>query len=303
MKTAFLFSGQGAQAVGMGKDLYEASPAAKAVFDRADAVLGRSLSKLCFEGPESDLTATANCQPAIYTTSMACLAAWLEKNPGEEAVAAGGLSLGEYAAFASAGTFTFEDGLKLVAKRAALMDAACHEAEGGMAAIIGGDPAVIAEVCAECGIDVANYNSPGQIVISGVKDQVLKACGILKERGVKRALPLNVAGAFHSRMMASAGAALAPVLDATPMNAPKFPVLQNFTGEPESDPAKIRANLVSQVAGSVRWDTCVRVMAERFGAERFVEFGPGTVLTGLVRKILPGAALHNVSGVDGLANA
>ena len=302
MKTAFLFSGQGAQAVGMGKDLYEVSPAAKAVFDRADAVLGRSLSKLCFEGPESDLTATANCQPAIYTTSMACLAAWLEKNPGEEAVAAGGLSLGEYAAFASAGTFTFEDGLKLVAKRAALMDAACHEAEGGMAAIIGGDPAVIADVCAECGIDVANYNSPGQIVISGVKDQVLKACGILKERGVKRALPLNVAGAFHSRMMASAGATLAPVLDATPMNAPKFPVLQNFTGEPESDPAKIRANLVSQVAGSVRWDTCVRVMAERFGAERFVEFGPGTVLTGLVRKILPGAALHNVSGADGLAN-
>ena len=271
----------------MGKDLYEASPAAKAVFDRADAVLGRSLSKLCFEGPESDLTATANCQPAIYTTSMACLAAWLEKHPGEEAVAAGGLSLGEYAAFASAGTFAFEDGLKLVAKRAALMDAACHEAEGGMAAIIGGDPAVIAEVCTECGIDVANYNSPGQIVISGVK----------------RALPLNVAGAFHSRMMASAGAALAPVLDATPMNAPKFPVLQNFTGEPESDPAKIRANLVSQVAGSVRWDTCVRVMAERFGAERFVEFGPGTVLTGLVKKILPGAALHNVSGVPGLADA
>ena len=207
MKAAYIFSGQGAQAVGMGKDLYEQSNAAAAIYNEADTVLGWSISEICFNGPAEKLTESRYCQPAIYTTSMACLAAYREKYDGDpdEIVGCAGLSLGEYAALACAGFFTFANGLKLVARRAELMDEACKNTQGGMAAIIAGDPAVIREVCEECGIDVANYNCPGQIVISGVKDGVLKACGILKEKGVKRALPLNVAGAYHSRLMSEAG--------------------------------------------------------------------------------------------------
>lgn len=298
MKTAYIFSGQGAQTVGMGKDLFDGSPAAKAVYTEADSILGWSISEICFSGPAEKLTESKYCQPAIYTTSMACLAAYREKFGGDpdELVGCAGLSLGEYAALACAGFFSFADGLKLVAKRAELMDEACRKTQGGMAAIIAGNPDVIREVCGECGIDVANYNCPGQIVISGVKDGVLKACGMLKEKGVKRAIPLNVAGAYHSRLMADAGKALQGPLSETSVKALSVPVVQNLTGKPETDPETIKNNLIGQVAGSVRWEDCVKELTA-LGAEKFVEFGPGTVLTGFVRKIDPSRQIMNVSGM------
>ena len=298
MKTAYIFSGQGAQTVGMGKDLYENSPAAKAVFDKADEILGWSVSDVCFNGPAEKLTETKYCQVAIYTTSMACLAYYREKNGGDpdEVVGCAGLSLGEYSALAAAGFFSFEDGLKLLEQRALFMDEACRATTGGMASILAGDPAVIAEVCAECGIDVANLNCPGQIVISGEKEGVAKACAMLKEKGVKRALPLNVAGAFHSRLMASAGEKLRGPLAETPVAVPAIPVAQNFTGKFENDPAVMKENLAGQVAGSVRWEECVRAMIAA-GAEQFVEFGPGNVLTGLVKRTDATKQLVNINGI------
>ena len=298
MKTAYIFSGQGAQTVGMGQDLYENSPAAKAVFDKADEILGWSVSDVCFNGPAEKLTETKYCQVAIYTTSMACLAYYREKNGGDpdEVVGCAGLSLGEYSALAAAGFFSFEDGLKLLEQRALFMDEACRATTGGMASILAGDPAVIAEVCAECGIDVANLNCPGQIVISGEKEGVAKACAMLKEKGVKRALPLNVAGAFHSRLMASAGEKLRGPLAETPVAVPAIPVAQNFTGKFENDPAVIKENLAGQVAGSVRWEECVRAMIAA-GAEQFVEFGPGNVLTGLVKRTDATKQLVNINGI------
>ncbi len=297
MKAAYIFSGQGAQTVGMGKDLYESSNAAAAIYNEADSVLGWSISDICFNGPAEKLTESRYCQPAIYTTSMACLAAYREKYEGDpdEVVGCAGLSLGEYAALACAGFFSFASGLKLVARRAELMDEACRKTAGGMAAIIAGDPDVIREVCRECGIDVANYNCPGQIVISGEKEGVLKACGILKEKGVKRALPLNVAGAYHSRLMAEAGQQLRSALAGTYVSELELPVVQNLTGATETNLDRIKENLVGQVAGSVRWEECVRTLIG-LGAEKFVEFGPGSVLTGFVKKIDPGKVLRNVSG-------
>ena len=298
MKTAYIFSGQGAQTVGMGKDLYENSPAAKAVFDKADEILGWSVSDVCFNGPAEKLTETKYCQVAIYTASMACLAYYREKNGGDpdEVIGCAGLSLGEYSALATAGFFSFEEGLKLLEQRALFMDEACRATNGGMASILAGDPAVIAEVCSECGIDVANLNCPGQIVISGDKDGVAKACGMLKEKGVKRALPLNVAGAFHSRLMASAGEKLREPLAKTAVQAPSIPVAQNYTGKFESDPAVIKENLAGQVAGSVRWEDCIRAMIAA-GAEQFIEFGPGNVLTGLVKRTDATKQLININGI------
>ena len=298
MKTAYIFSGQGAQTVGMGKDLYENSPAAKAVFDKADEILGWSVSDICFNGPAEKLTETKYCQVAIYTTSMACLAYYREKNGGDpdEVIGCAGLSLGEYSALAAAGFFSFEDGLKLLEQRALFMDEACRATTGGMASILAGDTVVIAEVCAECGIDVANLNCPGQIVISGEKEGVAKACAMLKEKGVKRALPLNVAGAFHSRLMASAGEKLRGPLAETPVAVPGISVAQNYTGKFENDPAVIKENLAGQVAGSVRWEDCVRAMIAA-GAEQFVEFGPGNVLTGLVKRTDATKQLVNINGI------
>lgn len=296
MKLAWIFSGQGAQSVGMGKDLYDSSAAAKAVFDEADDTLGFSISSICFEGPAEKLTSSKFCQPAIYTMSMACLAAFKERFPeAGKPVAAAGLSLGEYAALASAGYFSFADGLKLVAKRGELMDQACLENHGAMASILGGDPAVIESVCKQFDIDVANYNCPGQIVISGPADRVEKAAAEIKAQGAKRAIVLNVAGAFHSRLMASAGAALKPVLETVPVQIPAFPVAQNFTGSLITVNTDVKENLVSQVAGSVRWESCVRTIADVIGAEGFIEFGPGSVLTGLIRRTVTEKKLMNVS--------
>ena len=296
MSVGFIFSGQGAQFVGMGKDLCESSHAAAEIFAEADDVLGWSISDICFNGPEEKLKESIYCQPAIYTMSVACLAAFKEKNPTVKPSAVGGLSLGEYASLYAAGVFTFADGLRFLEERTIYMDEG-KKTQGGMASVLGGDIESIKKVCDEIGIDVANYNCPGQVVISGDKEKVLHAVAELKEReikGLKRALPLKVAGAFHSKLMFKAGEKLMGVVSDTKMNSPKCDLMQNFTGSKVYKVEEIRDNLVHQVAGSVRWEDCVKNMIAN-GVDSFIEFGPGKVLTGLVKRIDRSVALSNVS--------
>lgn len=302
MKAFFVFSGQGAQAPGMGKDLYESSAAAKAIFDEADEILGYKLSELCFNGPAEKLTETNYCQVAIYTMSCAALEAFKEKHPDIKAVACAGLSLGEYGALYAGGAFSFADGLKLLAKRAELMDIACKNTNGGMASVLGGDAEVIKEVCAACDIDVANFNSPGQIVISGDKAKLENAVNMLKEKGMKKVIVLNVAGAFHSRLMSEAGEGLTEVLADAAIQMPTTPVYHNFTAATSPDIATLKANLAKQVAGSVQWEGCVRNIVNDFGAEMMIEFGPGNVLTGLLRRTLPEIKYANINSKDNLEN-
>jgi len=301
MKSFFVFSGQGAQTVGMGRDLYESSAAAKDIFDQADAALGWSISTICFEGPAEKLTESKYCQPAIYTMSCAALAAFKEKFADIEPLACAGLSLGEYAALFAGQAFSFADGLKLIARRGELMDAACNETSGGMASVLGGDEAIIKEVCAECGIEVANFNSPGQIVISGEKDKVTAAVAELKARGMRKVIPLKVAGAFHSKLMTSAGGQLSEVLAATAFEMPKTPVYHNFTAAVAESVDELRANLKAQVAGSVRWEECVRQMIAA-GGDTMIEFGPGNVLTGLLRRTDKEIKYFNVNSIESLNN-
>lgn len=299
MKAFFVFSGQGAQTVGMGKDLFDGCPAARAYFEEADRVLGYDQSAVIFNGPVEKLTESRYCQPTIYTMSCAALAAFREKYPDVEPVGCAGLSLGEYGALYAGGAFSFADGLRLLARRAELMDQACRATSGGMASVLGGDAGVIREVCAECGIDVANYNSPGQIVISGEKALLARAVELLKERGMRKIIVLNVAGAFHSRLMKPAGDALAAVLADTEIRLPSIPVLHNFTAAPAADIAELKADLARQVAGSVRWEECVRNLVAA-GGDTMIEFGPGNVLTGLLRRTLPEVRGFNVNSLESL---
>lgn len=303
MKAALVFSGQGAQKTGMGKDLYERSAAAAEIFRQANRILGWDLMDVCFNGPDEKLTESRCCQPAIYTVSMAALAAFQEKFPEFKPVGAAGLSLGEYGALCCAGYMSFADGLKAVSRRAELMDAACKKASGTMASIITdgsvGDE-TFRRICAECGIWVANYNNPMQTVISGGVEGVAKASERFKnESGVRKVIPLNVAGAFHSGMMAEAGEKLREVLAAMPVQPPRIPVAQNFTGKITENYLEITENLVHQVAGSVQWIGCVKALSAA-GADTFIEFGPGTVLTGLIRKIDSGKTLLNVQSAADL---
>ena len=298
-KLFYVFSGQGAQAVGMGKSLYDNSPEAKKIFDLADATLGFELSKICFEGPVEKLTGTDICQVAIYTMSCAALAAFQKKFPQCKPVACAGLSLGEYAALHAGGAFSFADGLKILQQRANLMDKACSETDGTMATILGGDLAIIEEVAQVCDIDVANYNSPGQIVVSGERAKVEKAVEELKARGMKKVILLNVAGAFHSRLMASAGEGMKQVLADAAIAMPGVPVFQNFTAEPPASVEELKNNLIHQVAGSVRWESCVRNMIAA-GGDYMVEFGPGNVLTGLLRRTDSTVGYYNVNSFESL---
>ena len=301
MKAFFVFSGQGAQTVGMGKDLAEAFPEAKALFDEADAVLGYEQSSIIFNGPAEKLTESRYYQPAIYTMSCAALAAFKTRYPDVTPVGCAGLSLGEYGALYAGGAFTFAEGLRLLAQRAELMDKACRATSGGMASVLGGDAEIIKEVCAACEIDVANFNSPGQIVISGEKVKLAKAVEELKARGMRKIIVLNVAGAFHSRLMKPAGEALEKVLEESPVAMPRIPVYHNFTAAPAADVAQLRANLAAQVAGSVRWEECVRNMVAA-GGDTMIEFGPGNVLTGLLRRTLPEVRGLNVNSAETLRN-
>lgn len=282
-RVGFMFAGQGAQSVGMGRDLYEGSPAARAVFQAADRLLGRGLSELCFAGPAAALKASANCQPAIFTVSMACLAA-LREQLEVAPVVCGGLSLGEFAAVASAGSLDFAEALRLVAERGRLMDEACRASAGAMAAVIGADPTLVDEVCRRHDVDVANYNCPGQVVISGDRARIEAALATLAAAGVSRVVMLDVAGAYHSRLMTPAAVAFGAVLGPVAVRPPSCAIVQNVPGAAVQDPAVLKENLRAQVNGSVRWESCVRAMITA-GAEVLVELGPGKVLTGFVRRI------------------
>jgi [acyl-carrier-protein] S-malonyltransferase len=283
MALALLFAGQGAQKVGMGKSLYEGSAAARALYDEADKVLGWSLTKVSFEGPEAELTQTKVCQPALFVHGLAVLAALKEKGKLPDVSYALGLSLGEVTALTAAGVFDFATGLKVVAERGRLMQQACEQTVGGMAAIIGEERARVAEICREFDIEAANFNAPGQIIVSGEKPKVDALVAAAKDKGLKRVMPLNVAGAYHSRLMEPARAAFAAYLAAVEFRRPAFTVFTNTTGQTVSEPADIRAALVKQVVSSVLWEDCMR-SAVAAGATEFWECGPGAVLAGLARR-------------------
>ena len=284
MAIALIFSGQGAQKVGMGKSLYDQSPAAKAVFDEADRVLGWSLTKICFEGPETDLTQTKYCQPALFVHGMALLATLKETGKLPEVGYALGLSLGEITAYTTAGVFDFATGLKVVAERGRLMQVACEASLGTMAAIVGQERSEIADLCKEFDVEAANFNAPGQIIISGEKTKVDAAVAGAKAKGWKKVVPLNVAGAYHSRLMEPARVEFSKYLDGVIFNVPQFKVFTNTTGQEISEPAALKAALVKQVVASVLWEDCMRSTAAA-GASEYWELGPGGTLAGLAKRI------------------
>jgi [acyl-carrier-protein] S-malonyltransferase len=295
-KTALLFAGQGAQTVGMGKDIAEAFPSARAIFDRANEALGYDLAKICFEGPEPELTKTENAQPGIYLVSWVCFQLLRERVPALRFEATAGLSLGEFTALAAAGVMSFEDGLKVVRQRGRFMQEACEAAPGSMAAIIGLDEAATREVCGEAGVELANLNCPGQLVISGEKAGIEKACELAKARGAKRALPLQVAGAYHSRLMASAQPKLRNALGEIPLHLPSVPAISNVTAQPHHTAGEIHTKLVNQVTSSVRWEESMRyLLAQDF--TRFIELGPGAALTGFMKRIDKTAVSYNINNV------
>jgi [acyl-carrier-protein] S-malonyltransferase len=282
-KIALLFVGQGAQAVGMGKDLADQFPAAADVFRRADEILGRKLSDITWNGPIEELTKTSNCQPAVFVHGVACLAV-LRELSGEIAFGgAAGLSLGELTAHAAAETFSLDDGLRLVQKRGNLMDEACSATVGGMAALIGADENAARQLADDEDVDVANINSPGQIVISGELAKVEAAVAVAKEHGVRRATMLNVAGAYHSRLMESAYHKLGAALLEVQMQLPRFPVISNVTGREATTLPQIRETLQEQVTSTVRWVDCMERLAG-LGCNLFLELGPGGVLAGLLKR-------------------
>jgi [acyl-carrier-protein] S-malonyltransferase len=302
-KIALLFSGQGAQTVGMGAGLTNLSPEVAALYTLADETLGYKLSDLMANGPESDLTQTRHCQPALYLHGLACLLALKQRLPSLQPVAAAGLSLGEFTAHAAAGTFDFATGLQLVSKRGTFMQTACDETEGGMSAAIGADDSAVESLAADCDVDVANYNSPGQIVLSGPKDRLATAAAKAKEKGIRLFKPLNVAGAYHSRLMASAADKLASVLTGTTISAPTLTVVSNVTAKPVSAEDEIRHTLTAQVTGSVRWTQSIRHLIDHEKIELFIELGPGGVLTGLLGRIEKGFPIVSIHDPQSLETA
>lgn len=293
-KIALLFAGQGAQSVGMGRDLAAHHPAAGMLFQQAVEILGRSLSEIAWSGPPEELTKTSNCQPALYVHGLACLAA-LRGVLGDFPVeAAAGLSLGEWTAHAAAGTFDFATGLRLVEIRGRLMDAACAATAGAMAAMIGAEESAVRSLAADTDVDVANLNAPGQIVISGETAKVELAVSLARERGIRRATLLNVAGAYHSRLMNSAFEQLGQPLLEAELRVPGFAVMSNVTGSVVDTLPEIRTALQDQVTSTVRWTDCMENLLDR-GCDFFIELGPGEVLAGLLRRTRKDANVVSVS--------
>jgi [acyl-carrier-protein] S-malonyltransferase len=317
-KTALLFAGQGAQAVGMGKDLAAAFPSAKGWFDRANAALGYDLASICFNGPEPELTKTENAQPGIFLASWVAFQLLKERvgvqsRNGRDCSAAdtlkrelqlkfdatAGLSLGEFTALTAADAMSFEDGLRVVRQRGRFMQEACEATRGGMAAVIGLDEAPTREVCAESGVVLANLNCPGQLVISGESDKIAKAVELAKAKGARRAIALPVAGAYHSPLMAGAQPKLQAELAKVKLSPPVVPVMSNVTGEAHGTPADISTRLVEQVTSSVFWEKSMRTLLAQ-GFTRFIELGPGTALSGFMKRIDKDAQMLNVADVASL---
>ena len=298
-KTALLFAGQGAQTVGMGKSLAESSPNTKAWFDRANEALGYDLARICFEGPEAELIKTENAQPGIFLVGWVAFKALLERVPSLKFEATAGLSLGEFTALAAAGVLPFEDAITVVRQRGRFMQEACEAAGGGMAAIIGLDEDATREVCEKAGVELANLNCPGQIVISGATDKLQTACELAKAKGAKRAMPLPVTGAYHSRLMSSAQPKLKAALACIPIGIANVPVISNVTAQPHGAPPDIHQRLVEQVTAPVRWEASMRyLLAEGF--TRFIELGPGKALSGFMKRIDSNASTLNISDAETL---
>jgi [acyl-carrier-protein] S-malonyltransferase len=296
-KIVLLFAGQGAQSVGMGRDLAEQFPSGAELFQQGDEILERKLSEIAWNGPIEELTKTSNCQPALFVHGLACLSVLRELAGDFPIGGAAGLSLGEITAHAAAGTFDFATGLKLVQKRGEFMDEACATTRGGMAAMIGADENVVRQLAADEDVDIANINAPGQIVISGELAKVEAAVGVAREYGIRRATLLNVAGAYHSRLMESAYQTLGAALQHVTVQPPRFPVISNVTGEEVETPIDIRRTLQDQVTGTVRWMDCVERLAG-LGCDFFIELGPGGVLAGLLRRTRKDADVISVSDAE-----
>lgn len=299
-KIAFVFPGQGAQAVGMGKDVYDALPNSRAVFEKGDEVLGFPLSKLVFEGPDSDLKQTVNTQPALLTASVAYLEALREQDVKPDYVA--GHSLGEYSALVAAGVLSYEDAVTLVRLRGRFMEEAVPGGQGAMAAVLGAEREALAELCRSVSeengiVELANVNCPGQIVVSGSVAGVNGVVQRVKEAGGKRAIPLEVSGPFHSSLMRDAANRLAEELKKVTFNTPTVPVIVNVTASPVTDPEEIRELLVRQVYSPVLWQDSIEWLIAN-GVDTFVEIGSGSVLTGLIRKIDKTVKLININTLE-----
>jgi [acyl-carrier-protein] S-malonyltransferase len=283
----------------MGKDLAENLPTARAWFERANSALGYDLAAICFSGPETELTKTENAQPGIFLVSWAAFQLLKERLPSLTFEATAGLSLGEFTALAAAGTMSFEDGMKVVRQRGRFMQEACEATRGGMAAIIGLDEAPTREVCTQAGVTLANLNCPGQLVISGETEKIVQACEMAKAKGARRALPLPVAGAYHSPLMASAQPKLQSELGRVTLHSPIVPVISNVTAQPHEAEEAIRARLVEQVTSSVRWEDSMRYLLTQ-GFTRFIELGPGTALSGFMKRIDKNVQMLNVADIPSL---
>jgi [acyl-carrier-protein] S-malonyltransferase len=295
---AWIFPGQGAQAVGMGKDLATEHPAAREVFDAADAALGVSISTICFEGPAEELTRTVNTQPAIVTHSIAALAAAVASGALTHRPAfVAGHSLGEYAALIAAGSVSFEDGVRLVQARGRLMQEACDREPSTMAAVLGVEPDTLREVCARTGAHICNINAPGNITVGGTAAAVEAASAGATEAGATRVVPLTVSGAFHTPLMQSAADGMRDVLAKVSFNAPVMPVISNVTAQPLAEGAVMPEELASQITSPVLWADSVATMATA-GVTEVIEFGPGKVLTGLIRRIDRAIDCRNVGTAE-----
>ena len=291
--TAILFPGQGAQAVGMGRDLAEAAPVCREVFDRAGAILGRDLAAICFEGPQEELTRSLNAQPAIFAVSVAAYRLLMERKPGLKFKFTAGLSSGEWTALHVAGVLSFEDTLRVLDARGRFMQEACEASPGAMVSIIGLDAESLSRICEASGAVMANLNSREQTVLSGSREAVEAAAKLASEAGAKRAIPLPVAGAFHSPLMRPAADRMRDFLEEIQFSAPSLPVVANVTGRPHGDPESIRAAMVEQIVGSVHWYEGIEYMQGE-GVAAYLECGPGKVLTGLVKRIDKGATPYNI---------
>lgn len=295
MNIALIFPGQGAQKVGMGQEFYQASKEAKAIFDEAQSIMHNDLCEVIFNGPQEKLTSTAYCQPAIFTFSTAALKA-LEvhskfKNLNVKFTA--GLSLGEYSALAAAGNLSFADTLKLVERRSFYMEEATKAQAGKMAAIIGFDKDKLVEICHQTGAEVANFNSPQQIVITGHAKKVEEACALIRQAGAKSVIPLDVSGAFHSSLMSPAAQKFQKDLQGLKLNSTNIQVVSNVDGKPALNVSQIKERLAKQITSSVQWVDSINYMAQN-GVEHFIEIGPGRVLTGLIKRINKGLKTFNI---------